>query len=169
MCDFIFFKAQGTLSEGAKGYACQTHPSSTEIQGTFLFWGVDVRGRQKQTALMHISFSKATKGHAPPAAFSSFPLPRIPAPLAVLFHSLFSSFPPLQWAKESLAISHHEKRPRKVHPGIRWSPRQTDTHKSVSHCQEATQGTVAVRLLDKGQPAPKGIFVLRPHKILWKE
>lgn len=36
---FCLFKAQGTLSEVAKGHACQAHPSSTEIQGAFIFWG----------------------------------------------------------------------------------------------------------------------------------
>lgn len=36
---FCLFKAQGALSEVAKGHACQAHPSSTEIQGAFIFWG----------------------------------------------------------------------------------------------------------------------------------
>lgn len=124
---------------------------------------VDVPGRQKQTTLLRVSSSKAAKGPEPPAAFSSFPSPRIPAHLAVPFHSFFSSFHPLQWVKESLAIFHHEKRPRKVHPVIWGAPPQTHTGQwpTVSHSR-----TVAVRLLDKGQLAPKGIFILRPCKTL---
>lgn len=96
-----------------------------------------------------------------------------PHPDSLLFQlppSILPSLAFIPYSGEKHSWPFCNERPTKMHPVIsEHPPTPANTHVYVNESLPSTQCTVSVRFLGNGQPVPSEMYVLRPHKTLWKQ